>query len=45
MSLITALTVAPRDILWQSMNVTLATNRILLLSHLKILPPLFEALQ
>lgn len=34
-SFIMILTVASRDILWQSMNVTLATERILLLYHLR----------
>lgn len=34
-------TVAPRDILWQSMNVTLATKRILLLFTPESSPPTF----
>lgn len=36
-----ALTVAPRDVLWQSVNVTLATKRILLLFYLKKFSPHF----
>ena len=40
-SLIMALTVAPRDISWQSVNVTLATKRILLVSHFKKFSPHF----